>query len=355
MITLAQLMRQHQRELKARYQSIMQRQHRVAMQAIMDCHTPACGTLEYKCESCLKRQSYYRSCGHRSCPSCQHSVNNEWLDRQRHKLLPLEYYMVTFTLPYELRSFVWHHQKWAYQTLFDCAVATLTEFAKKDKKMGDDIGMTGVLHTHSRELTFHPHGHFIVPGGGLNKKLKFWQKKPGKYLFNGKALAKMFRGKFLAAMKMNGFYVPDKNPTKWIAQCQHVGSGEPALVYLARYLYRGVVNEKNIINYDGDKVTFRYQDSDSKQWKTKTESAVNFLWRILQHVLPKGFRRVRDFGFLHGNAKKVLKRLQMVLHVNLPALISATPTEVSCPCCGRKMMFIWFKRYQTKLAGITMR
>ena len=354
MITLAQLMRQHQTALTECYQSTMQAQHYAAMQAIIDCHTSACGTLEYQCGACQQHKTYYRSCGHRSCPACQHQVNNQWLERQRQKLLPLEYYMVTFTLPYELRGFVWHHQKWAYPALFKAAAETLVSFAKNAPQLGVEPGMTGVLHSHSRRLAFHPHAHFIVPGGGLNKQHRCWKQQPGKYLFNGKALAKVFRGKFLGAMKQHGFRVPDNTPKAWVAQCQHVGKGEPALVYLARYLYRGVISEKNIIKHDAEHVTFRYQESRTGQWQTRTETAVRFLWLVLQHTLPKGFRRVRDYGFLHGNAKKTLRRLQLMLRVQLPEIIDKIVHEVSCPCCGQAMRCVRFTQYKPVVAGITM-
>lgn len=354
MIALAQLLRQHQTELMDCYQSKMQTPHYSAMKAIMDCHTPACGTLDYQCDSCQKQQHYYCCCGHRSCPACQHQTNNQWLYRQRQKLLPVDYFMVTFTLPYELRRFVWGHQRWAYQTLFEVAVATLASFARNDKKLGVELGMTGVLHTHSRRLEFHPHGHFVVPGGGFNKKRGLWKQKPGKYLFNGKALARVFRAKFIAAMKAQGFSVPAGIPKKWVAQCEYVGRGEPALIYLARYLYRGVISEKNILKYDDGKVTFRYKDSDTKHWKTRTETVVKFLWLVLQHVLPKGFRRIRDYGFLHGNAKKILRQLQLILRVRLPEKNHEATHDINCPCCGKAMIFLQFTRYKPVITGTTI-
>ena len=197
-------------------------------------------------------------------PACQHQTNNQWLDRQRQKLLPVDYYMVTFTLPRELRQFVWHHQQWAYQAMMKAALETLQSFYQRDKKLGNDAGFTAVLHTHSRRLEFHPHIHFIAPGGGFDEKHSIWKQKSGKYLFKEQNLATVFRGKFIAAMMAAGFYIPDKTPKSWIVDCENVGKGEPALIYLARYLYRGVLNEKNIISYKNGKVTFRYKDSKTK-------------------------------------------------------------------------------------------
>lgn len=155
----------------------------------------------------------------------------------------------------------------------------------------------------------------IVPAGGLDKSKKHWQQKSGKYLFKADNLAKAFRGKFIALMRESDYTLPPKTPSSWVADCQHVGKGDSALTYLARYLYRGVVNENNILSLKHDQVTFQYKESKTKQFKTITEHATAFLWRVLQHVLPSGFRRTRNYGFLHGNAKGTLKRLLLMLKV----------------------------------------
>ncbi len=342
MIRLAQLMRDHQEELIQRYNSIMEPRHYYAMQSMIDCHTSACGEVQYDCHECSKHQHFAHACGNRSCPACQHKTNNEWLDRQRQKLLPVDYYMVTFTLPAELRNFVWHHQKWAYQTLFNVARQTLLTFAKNDKKLNATLGLTGVLHTNSRRLDYHPHVHFIVPNGGFSSDKKYWKQKAGKYLFNGRKLARVFRAKFIEAMKQKGYTVPKKTPSKWITQCESVGRGETAFVYLARYLYRGVITEKNIIKEGENVISFKYQENQSKQWKIRTEPTAKFLWLVLQHVLPKGFRRARDYGFLHSNAKRTLKRLQLILKVKLSVTPLIKEPECKqkhpCPKCGLEML-----------------
>lgn len=344
MIRLAQLLRHYQTDLTQRYQNVMQPRHTQAMQAIIDCHTPACGEISYTCAPCHQQETFCHSCGNRSCPACQHQANNQWLERQRQKLLPVEYYLITFTLPAQLRGLVWHHQQWAYHMLFEVAVSTLNSFAKKDAKLGDTLGMTGVLHTHSRQLAFHPHVHFVIPGGGLDRKRSQWRPKPGKYLFNGKALAKVFRARCLDALAKQGFRLPPSTPKDWVVQCQHVGQGEAALTYLARYLYRGVISEQNILKHEQGQVTFQYQDSQTRQWQTRTEPALKFLWLVLQHVLPKGFRRARDYGFLHGNAKKTLQRLQLILRVRVPVKVPILRKVRHCPCCGLVMLMLQFIR-----------
>lgn len=349
MISLAQLLRHYQSALIEQYP--LAQRHRWALQNIMDCHTPACGEMRFQCSDCHQYQQACHACGHRSCPACQHQANNLWLDRQRQKLLPVEYYMVTFTLPAQLRRFVWHHQRWAYQALFEAAVATLMLFGKNDKQLSANLGLTGVLHTHSRTLEFHPHVHFIVPNGGLSHNQRHWRQKNGKYLFNGNALGKVFRAKFIATMTQRGFYLPENTPPDWVAQCQHVGQGEAALTYLARYLYRGVINEKNILKHQDGQVTFQYQDARTKHWKTLTEPAVQFLWRVLQHVLPKGLRRTRDYGFLHGNAHRIRKRLQLILRVKPPRQTDLQRKKLVrlCPCCGHPMQVIAFVKARVKI------
>jgi len=344
MIRLAQLLRQYQEPLIQQYATKMQPRHYQAMQAIMDCHTPACGEMSYVCTSCGQLETLCHSCGHRSCPACQHQTNNQWLDRQRQKLLPVEYYMVTFTLPAQLRAFIWHHQAWAFNALFSAAAQTLTTFAKHDSRLGGIPGMTGVLHTHSRRMEFHPHVHFVVPGGVFNPQHSLWKPKPGKYLFNGRAMAKVFRAKFTEAMSRQGFRIPEHAPPQWVVQCQHVGRGEPALTYLARYLYRGVIREENILRHENGEITFQYQDNQTRQWKKRTETAVKFLWLVLQHVLPKGFRRTRDYGFLHGNSGQILQRLQLILRVAFFPSEPETTVSRHCPCCQTVMRLIRFIR-----------
>lgn len=160
--------------------------------------------------------------------------------------------------------------------MFSAAKQTLDAFFKRDKQLGGNNGLIAVLHTHSRQLEFHPHIHFLVPAGGLDKAKKQWLKKSGKYLFKADNLAKVFRGKFIALLCASGYYLSAKTPNSWVAHCQHLGKGDSALTYLARYLYRGVVNKNNIRSIKHDQVTFQYKDSKTKQFKTITEHATAF-------------------------------------------------------------------------------
>ncbi len=223
--------------------------------------------------------------------------------------------------------------------LFDCVWETLNTFSHNDKKLQGDPGVIAVLHTHSRALDYHPHIHAVMPAGVVDRLNRLWRTKQGKYLFNHQALAKVFRAKMLTRLAEENLSLPQALPHKWGVNCKPVGSGDKALVYLGRYLYRGVIREKDILSCQDGNVTYRYQDSKTKRWQTKTVSGADFLWLVLQHVLPKGFRRARNFGFLHPNSKGLIRILQSLKKLDpqkLLAVIRKRP-QMRCACCGGVM------------------
>ena len=311
--------------------------HFRAIDSIRRCRTQEAAQLLLQCKDCGLAALRPCSCGHRSCPQCQNHEASIWLDRQQEKLLPVEYFMATFTLPYELRFLAWDHQALVYSFLFACASGTLKDFGLNPKNLGAGIGMTAVLHTHTRRLDYHPHIHVVVPGGGVDKPKKQWKKKKSKYLFNEFALAKVFRARFLDALNKAGLPVPISVPREWVAHCTHAGRGLSALKYLSRYLYRGVISEKNIVSNQNGAITFKYVESRSGKTCYRTAKGEDFLWLVLQHVLPKRFRRIRDYGFLHGNAKRILKLVQLVLHVMLQTGNIRPRPVFKCPACQATM------------------
>ena len=310
---LASLIHHYYDDFHTKYGSQLLPGHLAAIAAIKRCRTPEAGELFVQCSDCGHTEWRPRSCGHRSCPQCQNHEASVWLDRQQTRLLPVEYFMATFTVPYELRFTAWDHQTLAYKLLFACVSSTLKDFGLNPKNLGADIGMTAILHTHNRRLDYHPHIHVVVPGGGVDKGRKQWKKKKSKYLFNEFALAKVFRARFLEALNKAKLPIPNTLPRKWVVHCTHVSKGLPALKYLSRYLYRSVISENNIVSNQDGKVPFKYVESRTGKICFRSLKGEDFLWLVLQHVLPKGFRRVRDYGFLHGNAKKLL--VQLVLQV----------------------------------------
>jgi len=339
----ASLLHQYHDAFQTKYASRLLPGHLHAIEAISRCRTPEAGEVFVQCSDCGHAEWRPRSCGHRSCPQCQNHEASIWLDRQQNKLLPVEYFMATFTLPYELRFLAWDNQKCVYDLLFACVSSTLKDFGLNSKNLGADIGMTMILHTHNRRLDHHPHIHVVVPGGGVDKARKQWKKKKGKYLFNEFALAKVFRARFLEALKKVGLSTPNSLPHKWVVHCTHVGKGLSALKYLSRYLYRGVISENNIVSNRNGDVTFKYVESRTGNTRYRTLKGEDFLWLVLQHVLPKGFRRVRDYGFLHGNAKKLLSLVQMVLQVLIEAHAPRPRPVFKCPKCNAPMKIMAFR------------
>jgi len=341
---LASIIHQYFDAFIIKYADTVLPSHLKAINAIRDCRTPDSGELYVQCPDCGHAQWRPLSCGHRSCPKCQNHAVSQWIDRQQGKLLPVPYFMATFTLPYELRSLTWLHQKVVYSILFICVSSTLKDFGLNPKNLGAEIGMTMVLHTHNRKLDFHPHIHVVVPGGGVDKHRRQWKKKKGKYLFNQKTVAKVFRARFLAALNEAGLSIPKRVPNKWVVDCSHVGKGITALKYLSRYLYRGVISEKNIVSNQNGQVTFKYIESKTGNTLYRTLKGEDFLHLILQHVLPKGFRRVRDYGFLHGNAKKLLFLVQLILQVVIKGIKQRPRPVFKCPCCKSPMVIMGFRR-----------
>jgi hypothetical protein len=248
--------------------------------------------------------------------------------------------MVTFTLPAELRAITARRQKLLYNLLMDCAHSTLKAFAGNHQDLDRGIGMTTVLHTHTRRLDYHPHVHIIIPAVTVNDSRRQCTKLRGDYLFNAFALAKVFCARFIEGMIAAGCTVPAKNPREWVVDYRLVGKGLPALKYLSRYLYRGVISEKNILSDDSEQVTFGYVESRSGLYKTRTVPGATFLWLVYQHVLPKGFRRIRDYGYLNGNAKHTLAKIQRALGILIAKLPAIKRPIYRCRGCGGAMRVV---------------
>jgi hypothetical protein len=185
-----------------------------------------------------------------------------------------------------------------------------------------------------------------MPMAAFNKQQQLWREKSGHFLFDHKALAQVYRAKLLENIKQLKIPHPKSYPEKWVVDCKAVGQGDKAIIYLGRYLYRGVIREKDILNVEDGKVTFAYQDAQTKKQETRTVDGATFLWLILQHVLPKGFRRSRNYGFLHPNSK-LLKQIQLLTQVFIqPPKPTERPT-INCACCGGVMIIV-----QTRIKNI---
>ena len=292
------------------------------------------------------------SCGHRNCPHFQHFESQRWIERQTQALVPGSYFLITFTLPAELRPLAWSHQRVLYAALMNCAWDTLRTFSQNHRHLQGSPGAVAVLHTHSRRLEFHPHVHLAMPAAALDANKGLWRslRKSAKgdgYLFNHKALAKVFRAKFLAAVAKAGLQLPPKVPDAWVVDCKSVGDGAKALVYLGRYLYRGVIQERDILRCENGQVTYRWRDSKTGKPEQRSVSGVEFLRLVLQHVLPKGFRRARNYGFLHPNSKRLIALLRLLVFkpCGTAPTVAAQTTQperpkLLCRCCGAAMAIV---------------
>jgi len=221
-------------------------------------------------------------------------------------------------------------------------------------------GAIAVLHTHSRRLDFHPHVHLVVAAAAVDAAKQRWRRKRrgknGTYLFNEKAMAKVFRARMLAAIEAAGICLPACYPREWVAHCKSVGSGEKALIYLGRYLYRGVIREQDLLACDNGRVSFRYRNAKTGKVEKRALAGVDFLWLILQHVLPRGFRRARNFGFLHANCKRLIGLLQRLLKFD-PSRFTPPRKErpaMLCSCCGAVMAIVRTRIRSTSPGGVVV-
>ena len=347
MIRLASVIDRFAADFLAQYRDRLTSEHTRALAAMQHCRTQASPKMQVQCTACEHQILVPHSCGHRHCPHCQHHESQQWLERQMRKQLPTEYFLLTFTLPAEFRTLAWGHQSLAYDSLLRCSWETVRTFSHNDKQLQGTPGAIAVLHTNTRRLEYHPHVHLVMPAAALDGEHKRWRcKRRGKnnrvYLFNEKALAKVFRAKMLAAINAAGLSFPCRYPTQWVVNCKSVGTGEKALIYLGRYLYRGVIRENDILACIDDQVNFRYRDTQTGKMEQRTVSGADFLWLVIQHVLPKGFRRARNFGFLHPNCKRLIALLHIVLKFDpgRAALWIKQRPPILCSCCGAVMKIV---------------
>ena len=348
MTTLGEIFRQYGPAYRAKFGAAMLPSHQRALRDIERCRTAALGGHVYRCDVCEQVVYSYHSCRNRHCPLCQHQAGQDWLARQQAFLLPVPYFMVTFTLPEELRALARSHQKIIYDLLFRASAAALQELAADPRFVGGHIGLLGVLHTWARDLSYHPHLHYLAPGVGLTPTGQVRRAKKD-FLVHIKPLSKLFRAKFRAGLQQTDLFdqvPPTVWSKKWVVHCQPVGRGETALKYLAPYIFRVALSNKRLVKLEHDQVTFRYQESRSRKTRYCTLPAEEFIRRFLQHVLPKGFVKVRYYGLFSPSYRPQLQQLRLHL---APALTPTPPTApmpvvspcvICCPTCQQPMHLV---------------
>jgi hypothetical protein len=356
MTTLAEIVRRYGPAYQAQYGEQLLPSQQAALTAIEACRTAALGGQVFSCPDCGTVRYSYHSCRNRHCPTCQHDAAQSWLAAQHELLLPLPYFLVTFTLPAELRTLAYSHQRQVYSLFFRATAAALQQLAADPRFVGGQLGMLGVLQTWTRDLRYHPHIHYLIPAIGLASDGRFCRPRNRAFLVPVHALAGLFRAKLRAALRQTGYTaeIPAAVWTKpWVVDCRGIGSGAAALKYLAPYIFRVALSNNRIVRVANDRVTFRYVDGATHQPKTCTLPALTFLHRFLQHVLPRGGVSVRYYGLFSRRHRPLLAQLRAQLALveagvsgvageGRSAAGAVVPTRVRpaverCPVCGQGM------------------
>lgn len=311
---LAEIFRIHGPAYQEKFGARMPQSHWRAMEAIESCRTEARGGQVYFCPTCAVHRFSYHSCKNRHCPKCQNDQASEWLEAQQALLLPAPTFLVTFTLPQELRILVRSNQRSLLNVLFRASAEALQHLARDPRFVGGQIGLVGVLHTWTRALVYHPHVHYVVPAGALSGETWIPCRRPD-FLVPVRPLSVLFRAKFRDAVKKldqaKGTALFSSVPLQtwkkpWVVHCQAVGSGEHALEYLARYVFRVALTNSRILSLENGTVSFRYQHAETKEHRTCCLGAEEFIRRFLQHVLPTRFVKVRYYGlFAPSNRERL--------------------------------------------------
>jgi hypothetical protein len=352
-LTLVDLLTEHWPSYASKHNEQLSFDHFRAVRSVLACRTAKLGGRLYDCEDCHTKHFAYHSCNHRSCPQCGALDQQIWTAKQEARLLPAEYFMVTFTIASELWPLCLYFPDELYDIILKQSAAALKDVIHTKTK-GGKIGFTSVLHTWGRQLQHHPHVHCIVPAAALlTEGDKVIKPKKSDFLVHYSPLAERFRNLIHSALR-------DKHPdiyknlsasqkkalspiTTWNVQLQHVGAGHTALRYLARYVKRSGFTNKRLIGYDatGKNVLLRWTPSGTKKSLIQKLSIEQFIRRWLLHVLPKGFARIRHYGYLSSAAKKTRLRIRLLLgELGEPAPNLPEPKAHCCPQCQGPLQFV---------------
>jgi hypothetical protein len=345
--------------------------HVKVLRAIERCRTAALGGHLDECTRCGHRAISFNSCRDRHCPKCQTAARERWIAARQRELLPTPYAHIVFTLPRRLAPLVLQNKKVLYDLLFRISAETLLEVARDPRHLGAEIGFFSVLHTWSQQLKIHPHVHCVAPAGGLSPDRARWVCSRKNYFLPKKVLRKIFRGKFVDALKQafqDGLLRFEGNlkllakpkvfaawlrplyRQDWIVYLKPpFGGPEYLLQYLGRYTHRVAISNHRLVSFTDGQVTFRWRDSaHHNEQKLKTLSVDKFLRRFLLHILPQGFVRIRNFGFLANRRRtKLLPLCLQLLGATSEPLAQEhasstedTPDLYRCPKCQGPMKVI---------------
>jgi hypothetical protein len=337
------------------------------LDAIARCRTAALGGHRDQCLRCGHQAISYNSCRNRHCPKCQSNARDTWLDRRLEELLPVNYFHLVFSVPHTLVPLIWQNKKLLFRLLFKASAATLLKVASDPKRLGAHIGFLCILHTWGQTLQPHPHIHCVIPGGGLSSDHSRWIPSRSRFFLPVKVLSRVFRGKFVAGLrrafrnhqlvfygeclplaeeKIFTAFLRTLFQQDWIVYAKPpFGGPKHVLHYLARYTHRTAISNHRLLSVTDSTVSFRWKDyTHASKARTMTLSPEEFLRRFLQHVLPKGFPRIRYFGWLANRTRKNLLPLcRLLLHQQPPAANTPSthrPALWQCPRCQGPMQLI---------------
>ncbi|MCJ7807375.1 MAG: IS91 family transposase [Dehalococcoidia bacterium] len=357
---IADILHHHLDDYKAEYP--LWPEHRKIVSDLLNCRTAHLGGHIERCDTCGAVRITYHSCRNRHCPKCQHMPRERWLEKRKDEILPVSYFHVVFTLPHELNTVILNNKRVMFNILFAAASKTLLTFGKNE--LNGTPGFLAILHTWDQKIKTHFHLHCLVAGGVVSEDKKRWFSVSNDYLFNEEALSRVFRGKFIerlgrvrktGALKFTGeAYGNFKNmlySKNWVVSVRDpVKRPEHVLEYLARYTHRVAIANSRIKSLKDGMVTFTAKDRKKKRTETITISAVEFIRRFLLHSLPRGFVRIRHYGFLaNRNRNEYLNAIRDLMDVSAPPekevasleemVLQLTGTDITtCPCCSKGKM-----------------
>jgi hypothetical protein len=374
-LEVADIIRRHGPAYIHAHDGHLGRVERRVMSAIQLCRTAALGGHVEGCRSCGVVRVAYNSCRNRHCPKCQGAVARDWLEARAGDLLPVPYFHVVFTLPPEIASIAFQNKKVVYNLLFRTAAETLRIIAADPKHLGAGIGLIAVLHSWGQTLSYHPHLHCIVPGGGPSSDGTRWVACRPNFFLPVRVLSRLFRRLFLQALRAafeagqlqffgdTAEHADPKSFTRlltsarrqdWVVYAKPpFGGPEQVLAYLSRYTHRVAIANSRLVSMADDKVTFRWRDyRHGRRPRQMTLEAAEFIRRFLLHTLPDSFHRIRHFGFLANGrraaclsaCRALLANLTQETKIRAKPAMKAAHSARPCPCCGRSMVKItvWY-------------
>jgi hypothetical protein len=324
-VELADVVRRFGPDYTAQYGATMMPSQKRALADIAACCTQELGGRLYHCDDCQESFWQYHCCRNRACPKCHATQTRDWLEQRQVELLPCAYFHAVATVPSQLHATFRRDQKFMYGLLMRVSVQAVQELCAVKRHLGALPGILALLHTWTGELTYHPHVHLLITGGGVTPDGQHWQPARGEFLVPVQLLSRKIAALFREAFRKEK---PDVFATlpecvwnlEWVSFCKHYGHGNDAVLnYLSRYVFRTAISNARILALDETHVTFRYKDRSSDTWQTLRLPGVTFLRRFLQHVLPRGFHKVRYYGLWHSSQREVSSRVWLLLQLENPA------------------------------------